>query len=67
VTAYRDTDRYRIIRRVLSRAQGRARTRLLRAHHEEYRAYYEEEKRLAYEQLSEADKTALEPGRRSVD
>jgi hypothetical protein len=58
---YRDTAGYRIRRRVLARAQGRARTRLLQAHHEEYRRYYEEEKELAYRELSDEDKTALSP------
>lgn len=64
---YRRTERYRIIRRVLSRAQGRARTRLMQAHADEYRRYYVEEKELAYRDLSDGDRATLESGRSSVD
>jgi hypothetical protein len=64
---YRRTERYQIIRRVLSRAQGRARTRLMQAHPEEYHRYYAEEKELAYRELSDDDRQTLAPGRPSVD
>lgn len=64
---YRRTARYQVIRRVLSRAQGRARTRLMQAHADEYHRYYDEEKALAYRDLSAEDRATLESGRPSVD
>jgi len=64
---YRRSARYRVIRRVLSRAQGRARTRLMQAHADEYHRYYAEEKELAYRELSDQDRQTLAPGRPSLD
>lgn len=64
---YRRTARYQVIRRVLSRAQGRARTRLMQAHEDEYHRYYAEEKELAYRELPAEDRETLESGRPPVD